>query len=38
MDFDVIGKINNIEVIAVGNAIREINRLQKTFGKGNWKK
>ena len=38
MDFDVIGKINNIKVIAVGNAIREINVLRETCGDGHWRK
>lgn len=38
MDFEIIGKISNIETIAVGNSIREINRLQRTYGDGHWRK
>jgi hypothetical protein len=38
MDFDVIGKISNIETIAVNNSIREIDRLRKNYGDGSWKK
>ncbi len=37
-DFQVIGKITNIEIIAVGNDIRELPSLQKRFGRGRWKK
>ncbi len=38
MGFDVIGKIQNIETIAVGNSIREINLLRETYGDGHWRK
>ena len=38
MYFEVIGRIRNIEVIAVGGRIREIVRLQKQFGRGRWRK
>jgi len=39
MDFDdIIGKITEIETIAVGNSIREIDRLQKSYGNGRWRK
>jgi hypothetical protein len=38
MHFDIIGKITEIETIAVGNSIREIERLRKTYGKGRWRK
>ena len=37
-DFQIIGKIEEIETIAVGNWIREIARLRKAFGKGRWRK
>jgi hypothetical protein len=38
MYFEVIGRIRDIEVIAVGGKIREIVRLQKQFGRGRWRK
>jgi hypothetical protein len=38
MDFDIIGEINDIETIAVGNAILEIVRLRKLYGTGRWRK
>lgn len=37
-DFEIIGKIEEVETIAVGNRIREIGRLRKAFGKGRWRK
>ena len=36
--FEVIGKIQSIQTIAVGNRIREIARLRKVFGRGRWHK
>ena len=38
MNFDIISDIQNIETIAKGAAIHDINRLQKTYGAGNWRK
>jgi hypothetical protein len=37
-DFEIIGRIEDIEPIAVGSSIREIHRLRKTFGQGRWRK
>ena len=37
-DFEIIGHIEEIETIAVGDRIREIARLRKAFGKGRWRK
>ena len=37
-DFEIIGQITDIEVIAVSTSIREIRRLRKTYGKGRWRK
>jgi hypothetical protein len=34
----MIGDITNIEIIAVGNSIRELERLRKTYGSGRWRK
>jgi len=38
MYFEIIGKITNIETIAVGSAIRDIARLRKRHGTGRWRK
>lgn len=38
MDFEIIGKITNIETIAAGSGIRERTRLQKHYGRGRWRK
>ncbi len=38
MTFEIIGKISDIQTIAIGNKIREINRLKKIYGKGRWRK
>lgn len=37
-DFEIIGRIEEVEVIAVGGSIREIQRLRKAFGRGRWRK
>ncbi|MCW6034798.1 hypothetical protein K4A83_00705 [Spirulina subsalsa FACHB-351] len=38
MDFEIISEISDIEIIAVGNGIRDRSRLQKYYGKGKWRK
>jgi len=38
LNFEIIGDITNIEIIAVGNSIRELERLRKTYGSGRWRK
>ena len=38
MTFEIIDKIINIEIIAIGNKIREIVRLREEFGAGRWRK
>ena len=38
MNFDIIDEITEIETIAKGSGIRELNRLRKVYGLGNWKK
>jgi hypothetical protein len=37
-DFEIIGKIEEIKLIAVGKRIHEIARLRKAFGVGRWRK
>ena len=38
MNFDIIGDITDIEIIATGNSIRNLARLKKQYGKGRWRK
>jgi hypothetical protein len=38
MDFEIVGKIYDIEIIAVGNKIRILPFLQSEFGRGRWRK
>jgi hypothetical protein len=36
--FEIIGEIEAIETIAVGRSIRVLPYLQKTYGRGRWRK
>lgn len=36
--FEIISPIEDIEIIAVGASIRDIERLRKTHGSGRWRK
>ena len=36
--FEVISKIEDIEIIAVGSNIRDLEWLWKTYGNGRWRK
>ena len=36
--FEIIGPISERRTIAVGNRIRESDRLQKAYGRGRWRK
>jgi hypothetical protein len=38
MYFEIIGEITDIQTIAVGNAIRNIASLRKSYGTGRWRK
>lgn len=38
MEPDLLGAITDIEVVAVGKAIRELPRLQRAYGRGWWRK
>lgn len=35
---EIIGDISEIETIAVGNRIRDLRRLKRTYGDGRWRK
>jgi hypothetical protein len=36
--FEILGSITNRRTIAVGNRIRELQRLVDTYGSGRWRK
>ena len=38
MKFEIIGQIEDIEVITVGSSIRDLAYLEKTYGSGRWRK
>ncbi|MEX2257237.1 MAG: hypothetical protein WD672_00885 [Woeseia sp.] len=38
MKFEIVGKIENPETFATGNAIRELKRLHRAYGKAKWRK
>jgi hypothetical protein len=38
MPFQILGEISDIEMIAVGAAVRELDRLRKVYGPGRWRK
>lgn len=38
MNFEIIGKIESIEIIAIRHSIRELARLRQQYGSGRWRK
>ncbi len=38
MYFEIIGEITDIETIATGGRIRDIMRIQRQYGPGQWRK
>lgn len=38
MHFKIKGKIRDVETIAVGHGINNLNRLNKIYGRTNWRK
>ncbi|MEB3123158.1 MAG: hypothetical protein VKL41_18290 [Snowella sp.] len=38
MNFEIISKISQVEIIAVGRSIRDLPRLNRTYGSGKWRK
>ncbi|MGB3299384.1 MAG: hypothetical protein WBA76_14030 [Phormidesmis sp.] len=38
MDFEIVGDITDIEIIATGTGIRDRVRLRKQYGQGKWRK
>jgi hypothetical protein len=37
-NFQIIGTISDIEVVAVRHSIRDLDFLQRTYGRGRWRK
>jgi hypothetical protein len=38
MDFEILGEVTALETIASGRGIRDLRRLQRSYGKGRWRK
>ncbi|MEP6569433.1 MAG: hypothetical protein ABJC10_06620 [Acidobacteriota bacterium] len=38
MNFEIISKITEVKIIAVGGRIHDLQRLRKMYGKGGWRK
>ena len=38
MSFEIIGEIEEIDIIAAGGRIRDIMRIQRQYGPGRWRK
>jgi hypothetical protein len=38
MHFRILGEISHVETFAAGSGIREMARLRKLYGRGNWRK
>ena len=38
MDFEILGSVDEVETIARGAGIRELSRLRRAYGRGNWLK
>jgi len=38
VNFEILGQITQIEIIAVGSSIRDLPRLRKIYGLGKWRK
>ena len=37
-EFEIIGQMAEVELIAVGRSIRDLERLQRLYGRGRWRK
>lgn len=38
MRFEIVGEIEDIEIIAVSSSIYDLQRLRKQYGQGRWRK
>jgi len=37
-EVEVVSEITEVKIIAIGNSIRDLDRLQKKHGRGRWRK
>ena len=37
-EFEILGQVSEIEIIAIGRSIRILERLQRLYGRGRWRK
>ena len=38
VDFEILGELRQVEPIAIGRSIREVERLVEAYGPGRWRK
>jgi hypothetical protein len=38
MNFEIVGEITQVEIIAIGRSIRDLPRLRRLYGSGRWRK
>lgn len=38
MDFEILGEVTVLETIASGRGIHDLRRLQRSYGRGRWRK
>lgn len=38
MPFEIVGEVTQIETIAAGKGIRDLQRLRRLYGRGRWRK
>jgi hypothetical protein len=38
MDFELLGELSDVEIIAAGRGIRDLSRLRRLYGQGRWRK
>jgi hypothetical protein len=38
MSLEIVGEVSDVETIAVGRRIRELERLRRVYGAGRWRK
>ncbi len=38
MSFEILGDISGVETIAAASSIRDLERLEKRYGRGRWRK
>jgi hypothetical protein len=38
MDFELVGNLTDVQIIATGRGIRELPRLRRLYGNGRWRK